>query len=218
MLNNKADFILEYNENCDGNLKRQDVDWSQSRVIFISPSFTDYQKQSINFKDLPIELWEIRAYRNGTVFFTPQKPANPTESIKTISTGTESEDTVRREIKVYTEADHVADVPDHIRDLYEVFKSSILNSFDNLTITPRKTSIGFMLNKRTVCDIHLAKGSLKMWINLPTGSLDDPKGLARDVSSIGHWGNGDYEIKVSDDSNLEYILSLARQSYRKAES
>ena len=28
MLNNKADFILEYNERMKDNLKREDVDWS----------------------------------------------------------------------------------------------------------------------------------------------------------------------------------------------
>ena len=50
MLNNKADFILEYNENCNSTLKREDVDWSQSRVIFVSPVFNNYQKESINFK------------------------------------------------------------------------------------------------------------------------------------------------------------------------
>jgi RecB family endonuclease NucS len=42
MLNNKADFILEYNEKQGKILKRADVDWSQSRVMFISPSFTNY--------------------------------------------------------------------------------------------------------------------------------------------------------------------------------
>jgi hypothetical protein len=62
MLNNKADFILEYNENLKNTLKRNDVDWSQLRVMFISPSFTTYQKEVINFKDLRIELWEIKRY------------------------------------------------------------------------------------------------------------------------------------------------------------
>jgi len=57
LLNNKADFILEYNENKDENIRRDDVDWSQSKVIFISPQFTKYQKQAINFEDLPIELY-----------------------------------------------------------------------------------------------------------------------------------------------------------------
>ena len=42
MLNNKADFILEYNESQKNTLKRTDIDWSQSKVIFISQSFTTY--------------------------------------------------------------------------------------------------------------------------------------------------------------------------------
>ena len=32
MLENKADFIVEYNENMKVSLKREEVDWSQSRV------------------------------------------------------------------------------------------------------------------------------------------------------------------------------------------
>ena len=43
MLNNKSDFILEYNESRKNNLKREDVDWSQSKIIFVSPSFNNYQ-------------------------------------------------------------------------------------------------------------------------------------------------------------------------------
>src|SRR5215212_5584832 len=44
MLNNKADFILEYNERKTPSLKREDVDWTQTRVIFIAPEFTKYQQ------------------------------------------------------------------------------------------------------------------------------------------------------------------------------
>ena len=35
MLNNKSDFILEYNENCGGTIKMEDIDWPRSKVIFI---------------------------------------------------------------------------------------------------------------------------------------------------------------------------------------
>jgi hypothetical protein len=33
MLENKADFIVEYNETLAGDLKRESVDWSQTRVV-----------------------------------------------------------------------------------------------------------------------------------------------------------------------------------------
>lgn len=48
MLNNKADFILEFNESQQITLKRTDVDWTQSKVLFISPQFTNYQREAIN--------------------------------------------------------------------------------------------------------------------------------------------------------------------------
>jgi hypothetical protein len=84
LLNNKADFILEYQEQTGKTLKRDDVDWSQSRVIFISPQFTTYQKQSIEFKDLPFELWEIKKYSNDTILLNQHK-SNSQESVQTIS-------------------------------------------------------------------------------------------------------------------------------------
>src|SRR5690554_4886679 len=103
MLNNKADFILEFNENLDIALKRNDVDWSQSRVIFISPAFTNYQQEAINFKDLPIELSEVKRFENNTVSYEQIQKSGTQESIKTISKTDHTIDSDAKEIKVYTE-------------------------------------------------------------------------------------------------------------------
>jgi predicted transport protein len=54
-----------------------------------------------------------------------------------------------------------------------------------------------------------------MWLNAPFGSINDAKGLARNVANSGHWSNGDYEIRVTNDSELEYILSLVKQVLAK---
>src|SRR5262245_42451733 len=54
LLNNKADFTLEYNEKRQGKLKKNDIDWSQSRVVFVASSFTKYQQAAMGFQDLPI--------------------------------------------------------------------------------------------------------------------------------------------------------------------
>ena len=62
LLNNKSDFLLIYSEYLDKVIKANDIDWSQSRIIFISQSFNNYQKDSVNFKDLPFELWEIKRF------------------------------------------------------------------------------------------------------------------------------------------------------------
>ncbi len=213
MLNNKADFILEYNENSKKTLKRNDIDWSQSRVIFISPSFTTYQKEAINFKDLPIELWEIKRYNNQTVIYNQFKTSGAKESVKTISRQDEAIEKVTKEIKVYTEDEHLNKATEETKELYETLKNAILN-LDELEVKPKKKYIAFVSGSNVV-DIHIQKNALKIWLNLQQGDLDDPKELARDVSSIGHWGNGDYEIVIRTDEELEYILSLIKQSLNK---
>jgi hypothetical protein len=76
MLNNKADFILEYNERMSAQLKRSDINWSGSRVIFISPAFNQYQKNSVNFKDVPFELWEIKRFQGNLLTFEQHKPSS----------------------------------------------------------------------------------------------------------------------------------------------
>jgi len=215
MLNNKADFILEFNENLDKTLKRTDADWSQSRVLFVSPAFTNYQREAINFKDLPIELWEVKRFENTTISFEQIQKAGAQESIKTISKADKTIDNVAREIKVYSEQEHLENVSEEIKELYEKFKSAIQN-LDNLEIKPKKKYIAFVAG-RNVIDILPQKKALKMWINMSKGELEDTKGITRDVSTTGHWGNGDFEIQIKDDENLEYILSLVKQSIKKNE-
>ncbi len=212
MLNNKADFILEYNENNKHTIKRDDIDWSQSRVLFISPFFTTYQIESINFRDLPISLWTIKKYSNQTVIYEQIQSSIAKESIKTIKVKNENINVVSKEIKVYTEEEHLSNVSAEIVELYEKIKSMILN-IAQIEIKPKELYIAFTSGSNIV-DVRIQKNSLKLWINLKRGELDDPKRIMRDVSGIGHWGNGDYEIQIDDEENIDYILSLVKQSYR----
>lgn len=215
MLNNKADFILEYNESQKSTLRRSDADWSQSRVIFISPSFTNYQKEAINFKDLPIELWEIKKFSNNTVSFEQVQKTSAKESIKTISKNNETVEKVNKEVIVYTEQDHMQRVDTESLELYETVKERLLMLDNNITIQPKKQTIGFKIENNIFCDVVLQKTKLKVYLNLKSGELQDEKNIARDVSNVGHWGNGAYEIQIIDLEEIDYIMSLFKQSLRK---
>ena len=103
LLNNKADFILLYNENMNKSLRKTDIDWSQSRIIFMSPNFTNYQRKAIEFKDLPIELWEIKKYANDLVSLNQIQTPEKSGSIMDLSQKTEVMKKVNREVKVYNE-------------------------------------------------------------------------------------------------------------------
>jgi predicted transport protein len=214
MLENKADFIVEYNESLKRNLKREDVDWSQTRVAFVSPSFTENQIQATNFKDIAIELWEVKQFENDTIAISPIKKSSSAESIKPITQNKESLKKLTEEIKVYTEEDHLKNGSEIIIELYERFKNAILNIGDGIEVNPQKWYISFKKGGSIVY-LELFKKALKITINLKLGELDDPKNIAKDVSSIGHRGYGDYQIQVEDDKNLEYIMSLIKQAIQQ---
>ena len=212
MLENKADFIIEYNETQKETLKRTDVDWSQSRVVFVSQSFTENQRLATNFKDLGIELWEVKQYENNTVAINSIKKSASAESIKPLTKQNQEFKAVQDEIKVYSEEDHLSGKPQETIELYERFKEAVLNLDNDIELRIKKLEIGFEKKGKLFFDIHLQKKGLKMWINLKKGELDDPKSLFRDMSEVGHIGNGDYELQVSNDKDIEYIMSLVKQA------
>jgi predicted transport protein len=212
MLNNKADFILEYNENSNQNLKRDGVDWSQSKVIFVSPSFSKYQEQATNFKDLPIQLWEISKYENNLIQYNQLQSPENSESITKISKFSEVIKTVNQEVKIYTEEDHLKSTNDYILELYKELKNQILNLGNQIEIQVKKYYIAFKASSNFV-DINIQKNKIKLWLNVRRGDLQDPYNLSRDVSTTGHWGNGDYEITINSFDQITNIFPLIKQSY-----
>ena len=212
MLNHKSDFILEYNENTSSNLKRGDVDWTQSKVVFISPNFSTYQKESINFRDLPIELREIKRFSNNSIIVNQIK-GDSTESVTTVSKGKGLIDKVSKEVKIYSEEDIVSFGEKEIQSVYYSLRSSILELQD-LEVQPRKKYIGFVTS-RNICSVFVQKKKIKLWISLKIGELNDYNNLMRDVSHIGHHGIGNYEGFIDENTDLDYVMSLIKQSYDK---
>ena len=213
LLNNKADFILLYNETGEKKtLRKNEVDWSQSRVIFISPSFTTYQRKAIEFRDLPIELWEVEIYSNNTILFNHIRSPEKSESVNKISQRSEVVRTVNKQVKVFNEEDHLERNNDTIHRLYKELKELILSISIDIHIKHKAKYIAY-IHKTNFVDIVVRKSDLTLYLNMEKGKLNDPQNVARDVSNVGHWGNGDYEVKVKDSTDMGYILSLIRQSY-----
>lgn len=212
MFNHKADFVLRYNIKYQSNKDLNDFDWSQARVIFISPNFTKYQINSINFKDLPIELWKIKRYQNSTISFEQIISANSDESIKSIAPvlDTDIKQEVAKETKTYSEKELINIADDYIVDIYNELKEYILGLDDNITLKPTKLYIGFNRGRKSIVSIKLQKKSLILWINTAPNTLNDPKKIIKDVTNIGHHGNGNSQINIFNTKDIGYIEDLLK--------
>jgi len=78
-----------------------------------------------------------------------------------------------------------------------------------------KKSINFETSTGCFCSIHLLQSGLKIWLPLKYNQLENAPAIARDVSSIGHWGTGDLELHVSNLSDLDIAMDLIHMAYEK---
>jgi predicted transport protein len=56
---------------------------------------------------------------------------------------------------------------------------------------------------------------LRLSINMTFAEITDPKGLCKDVTNLGRWGNGDVEVGLKSLDELPYVMGLVRQSYER---
>ena len=53
---------------------------------------------------------------------------------------------------------------------------------------------------------------LRLALNIRFSELNDPKGLCKDVTGLGFWGNGDVQVYISILDEIPYVVGLVRQS------
>ena len=210
LLERKADFVLQYNTITKSSLTITDIDWSQSRIIFVSPIFTPYQLNATDFKNIPVDLIKVTRYENDIVDIDFIRK---TSNVKIEEFGVESEQKeVNKEIKVYTEEDHLNKVSEKTKKLYESLKSKILE-LDDIDIDVKKVYVAFK-GRRNIVDIEFNQNKLKVDINLKKGTLVDPLNIAQDITKVGHWRNGDYRVEVSSEEDIDNLIPLIKQSLK----
>ena len=220
MLNNKSDFVLEYNESTNSNLKRDDVDWASSRIIFISPSFNSFQTDSTNFKDAPFELWEIKQFDRNIISLN-QVLSNSKESIKSIKTIKKIESNVLDEIKVYDEESLLDKTSDTVKEVYYSLKEKV-SYWEDVIFRPAKSYITINKGKKILMYLNIRKSHINIHImrrvnfhgdvkDMPVVfELDDPKKLFEFQSDLRRER---YSFDLKDDNNIDYLISLIKQKY-----
>jgi len=56
---------------------------------------------------------------------------------------------------------------------------------------------------------------LRLSLNMPFADIIDPRGMCRDVTGMGRWGNGDVEVNFASLEELPYLMGLVRQSFER---
>ncbi len=99
-------------------------------------------------------------------------------------------------------------------DLYHALKKRILNIDSSVKEEYKKLYIAFKSSTNFV-DIVPQKVRLRLSLNIDYPDMIDPKGLCKDVSGLGRWGNGDVEVGISNMNELDDVMELIQQAFDK---
>jgi predicted transport protein len=216
MLNNKSDFILEYNEKMKNNLNRQDVDWSQTKILFLANSFTTYQQNAINFRDLPIELWEFKKYDNKTILYNQLKAMDSKESINTISRD-ETVKSVSREVKKYSIDDHFHEGWDNSREIFDEIRERILSIDSRIEENPVQQYIGYQINRKNIIELITRRSKIILGLlRVRPQDIKDPEGkTVYQKGSMKYYGKHISNVDIQSVEDIDYAVSLVKQVYGK---
>lgn len=114
----------------------------------------------------------------------------------------------------YTLDDHPHLVSPAMRDLFAEFRKEVLALDPCVTEEFLKLYVAYKAETNFVDVVPQAK-QLRLSLNMRFAEISDPKGICKDVSSLGRWGNGDVEVRLSSLEELPYAMGLIRQSLER---
>ena len=98
--------------------------------------------------------------------------------------------------------------------LFESLRKRILNLDPLVKEEYKKLYIAYKTTTNFV-DIEPHQSFLKLFLNMSFHEIDDPRGLCRDITTIGHHGNGDIQVHLSSPDQLDDVMELIRQSFEE---
>lgn len=114
----------------------------------------------------------------------------------------------------YSVEDHAHLSGSPTKELFEAFRKEVLKLDPCVSEEFLKLYIAYKAETNFVDVIPQAKG-LRLSLNLKFVDINDPKGLCRDITGLGRWGNGDVDLKFSRLDELPYVIGLVRQSLER---
>lgn len=115
--------------------------------------------------------------------------------------------------RAYSLADH-QHLSGAMLELFEQFRKRVRNIDASVREEILKLYIAYKATTNFV-DVVPQKSRLRLSLNMAFDEVHDPKGLCKDVTGLGRWGNGDVEIGLTSPDQLDDVMALVKQAFDK---
>ena len=212
LLDHKADFEIL----CRNKKIEVEIDWTSPRVICVAESYNKFDLDTVEILPIKIELLRYRIYEDDILLVeSDSQKGIKISTTKIFEKGNKQKEKETRLQKDYTIDEHLQVGSKEIKELFMQLKEMITGLDESITEEAKSKYIAYKLTTNFV-DVVIKKNSIKVFLNMPSGKLNDPYNITRDMEKpkkIGHWGNGDYEVIIENKEELVKLFELIKQSY-----
>ncbi|HPT29008.1 MAG TPA: DUF262 domain-containing protein [Bryobacteraceae bacterium] len=107
--------------------------------------------------------------------------------------------------------DHLHLAAGPMREVFEAFRMQVLALDPCVTEEFLKLYVAYKAETNFVDVVPQAK-RLRLSLNMTFPEVTDPRGICKDVTGLGRWGNGDVEVGLATIDELPYVMGLVRQA------
>ncbi|WP_236785593.1 DUF262 and DUF1524 domain-containing protein [Anaerococcus ihuae] len=104
------------------------------------------------------------------------------------------------------------DMNDLTKKLFESLDKRIMNLSPAVKKEYKKLYVAYKLDTN-FADIVFQKQRLRISINMKFSDIIDPNGICKDITGIGRWGNGDVELFMEHQDELDQVMEIVKQSF-----
>ena len=215
----KGDFQIAANRTLGKDIE---VDWSDIRVICLAPEYKKYDLHAVQVMGANIELWQYKTYDNGILNI---------EEVYKRTTSTSNQDTddisnknpvmveagkkaaLTRKTATYTLEEHFENLDENILELFNTIRDYIVTIDSSIEETPKKNYIAYKTSQNFAC-LQTYKKKLTLFLKLDANEVNPMPKQGRDVSEIGHFGTGNFELIIKDLADFEETKLLINEAYK----
>lgn len=101
-----------------------------------------------------------------------------------------------------------------MRELFDALRKEVLALDDCVREEFLKLYVAYKAETNFL-DIVPQASRLRLSLNMDFPELNDPRGVAKDVTGVGRWGNGNVEIGLDRVEEITYTMGLIRQALER---
>ena len=211
LLDHKADFEML----CRDKKIDVEIDWDSPRVICVAESYNKFDIDTADILPINVELFRYRIYHDNILYLEPENY----QKIKISTSGIVKNNQKKKEhgelLQVnYSLESHLEKADENVVALFYKLREQITSLDEDIKEEPKKKYIAYKASTN-FADIIVYIKELRITLNVKSGQLNDPEKITVDFTKPkkGHWGNGDYEVRISHENDLQKVFDLIKQSY-----